>query len=689
VRKVCRPVGWTLLIAVSFRLASASKLDSTDGTEWPAVGGDNTNARYSALARINTSNVRRLGGAWFKELQAPTRAPGVIVNGILFISDANSIYALNPANGDTIWAYKPDGAAPARGGVAAGEGLVFSGLSDTRLIALDQRSGRLVWSTYSGNAPVEASSEAKTVDFGGGVPKFNPKVGFIANAPTYVDGIVTSGITGGDGGTRGKIVGLSAKDGKHLWDFFVIPSPGEPGSETWPNSSDALNRGGGAVWSVGAADPDLDVVYYGTGNAAPANAGETRPGNNLYTASVVALDARTGKLKWHFQLTHHDIWEMDVSTPVILFTADRGLQQRKALAVMRADGYLFLLDRVTGTPISPVEERPVQQEVRQRTAPTQPFPLGADRFGPECADPKAMPAGFSAGCYFQPVYFDQQNKVFPLTNVRQAPMSYDPRSGYFYVMGVDFLYWYRRVSNPYVFALSHPPGSSEQGLYAAIDGASGKIVWQRKSPWGLETGSGALTTAGGLLFYTAGDGNVVASNSATGEILWQFQTGYVGSATLSNTSAVPLSTYEVGHEQFVLVPIATGLWGLKLNGQLPPKSTPRAPARTFGFTGIVNRLGEGDEIGISTVAGDTFDPDDEHYVDEFAFAPLRAKVKAGQEIKWTNYGLFTHTVVSSDGSWTTGELRPGQSILIKVDKPGVYTYFSTEFPFSKGQLFVE
>ena len=143
---------------------------------------------------------------------------------------------------------------------------------------------------------------------------------------------------------------------------------------------------------MAAADSDLGLVYYGTGNTVPALGGETRAGDNLYTDSVVALDVQTGKLKWHFQLTHHDIWEMDLSTPLVLFTAKRG-SKRKALAAMRADGFLFVLDRATGTPLNPVEERPVPQEVRQRTAPTQPFPVDADRLGSRMRRSSKTPPG--------------------------------------------------------------------------------------------------------------------------------------------------------------------------------------------------------------------------------------------------------------------------------------------------------
>ena len=216
--------------ALSLRIAAAADAGQQAGADWPTVGGGNSNSRYSPLAKINTSNVRRLGGAWLRELQTPTRTPGVIVNGMIVIADASSIYALDPKTGDTLWMYKPEGGAPARGGVATGEGLVFCGLSDTRLIALDQRTGHLVWSSYIGNAPAEtAVGTARAVSFGEGIPKFDPKVGLIVNAPTYVNGVVTSGISGGDGGSRGKIAGISAKRWEPLMGLLRYPVTGRAG----------------------------------------------------------------------------------------------------------------------------------------------------------------------------------------------------------------------------------------------------------------------------------------------------------------------------------------------------------------------------------------------------------------------------------------------------------------------------
>ena len=212
----------------------------------------------------------------------------------------------------------------------------------------------------------------------------------------------------------GRVVAVDAKTAQGFaWVFHVVPGPGEKGHETWPKDGDAWKHGGGAVWMTPAVDPALGLVYVGTGNAIPELGGEVRPGDNLYTASVVALDLKTGKLRWHYQTTHHDVFEQDLGTPMVLYDSEVAGKPRKGVGVMRTDGYLFLLDRATGKPIVPVEERPVKQDPRLATAPTQPFPVGAEPIAPRCVEKEIAPAGFKLGCYFDPISIDRPNLMAP------------------------------------------------------------------------------------------------------------------------------------------------------------------------------------------------------------------------------------------------------------------------------------
>jgi quinohemoprotein ethanol dehydrogenase len=667
----------------------AASVSGPRAADWPAVGGDLANSRYSMLSQIDISNVKTLGGVWERDLDAPSRTPPVVVAGVMYINDASAIYALDAKSGRTIWRYRPEGSTPAHGGVAIGEGRVFCGLSDTRIIALDSKTGKLVWTGYIGNA-ARGSDSGPNVKFMVPIPAFSQRIGIIVNAPTYVKGMVISGLSGGDGGTRGKVAALDAKTGKLVWSFYTIPSPLDPGSETWPKDGSALQQGGGAVWIHGPADPELGLIYYGTGNAVPQLGGEVRPGDNLYTASVVALNIATGKLAWHYQLTHHDLWEMDVATPLVLYKAQVDGHSRKALAAARTDGYLFLLDRETGQPIHPVEERSVKQDVRVKTAATQPFPVGADRIGPACVDPQTAPKGFERGCWFDPLYSDSPNVLEPVINLRQAPMSYDPVTGYFYVMAQVAPFWARRTTDPFSLAVSRPPGSSQYGLYAAIDSRTETIIWQKTTPWGLAGGSGALTTKGGLLFHMEGDGSVQADDARTGESLWKFQTGSIAlSGGAGQAGGVPLATYAVDGVQYFAMISYRALWVFSLGGSLPPREPPPAPPQAVGFSGLIAQLpndGSG-EIVIGPAErsasgwGQSASNEDE-------FAPARAQVRANVGLKWTNRGFKSHTISADDGSWTVGPVASGQSAVLTVAKPGSYSFSSAETPWIKGQLIV-
>jgi alcohol dehydrogenase (cytochrome c) len=367
--EVLRQAGAATVFACAACLAwAAGAATDTAGKNWPTVGGDHANTRHSTLTAINRHNVKQLGGAWLKELDAVSRSAPVFADGMLYVNDATATYAIDPRNGATIWQYKPERGAPARGGVAVGEGMVFVGMSDAHIVALEQKTGKLVWTGSIGNAVIsEPNPSEPHIKYPGDTPQFDPRVGFISSAPTYVNGMVVDGLTGGDGGVRGKIAALNAKTGELAWSFYVIPSPGEAGSETWPQEGGALQRGGGAVWTAGAADPELGLVYYGTGNTVPQAGGELRPGDNLYTASVVALDTKTGQLRWHYQLTHHDIWEMDVATPIVLYTAQVDGQRRKALAGRPANRF-FLPGSDRSSRISGYGPRPHSRFRSVRTA---------------------------------------------------------------------------------------------------------------------------------------------------------------------------------------------------------------------------------------------------------------------------------------------------------------------------------
>jgi quinohemoprotein ethanol dehydrogenase len=638
------------------------------GKEWPLYGGDWGNTRYSTLAEINTTNIKKLGSAWFRALDNTSRSTPVVKDGLMFLCSASHVYALNAKTGEIVWTYRPEGSAPTSKGVAVGGGLVYLGTRDAHIVALKQKTGELVWSQRIGDDPA-------------------PRGESVSSAPTYAAGLVISGMGNGDFGLDGRVAAFDAETGQQVWRFNTIPEPGEFGHETWPQNSDVWKAGGGGVWMTPAVDVDLGLIYFGAGNALPQFGGELRAGDNLFNAAVVALELKTGKLRWYYQLVHHDIWDHDLGTPMVLYDATVGGKPVKSIAAMRTDGYLFLLNRETGKPILPIEERAVKQDSRLKTAATQPFPIGADRIGPDCVDPSMIPAGFLPTCWFEPLYFDRPNAVYPGIDMRAAPISYDPQTGYFYAAGTNGPWWYRRVENPYVFLPLRIPGQQEHGILAAIDSRTDKLVWQKQVPYGLVSGGGTMTTAGGLMFHAEPDGNFQAYDAKTGDLLWHFQTGFESDPTAVGPASGASMTYAIDGEQYVAVLGGRGVLAFKLGGNLKQFPAPTPPPPVYSFTGplVDLRADDGYEIGIGKYIKDNWGYG---YYDENAFGPVRVRIKVGTTVRWMNYGVQTHTAMAQDGSWSTGPILPGKSGSVTFDKPGEYTYICQEHPWALAELVV-
>jgi alcohol dehydrogenase (cytochrome c) len=673
-RKSAQKSARVRLLARILTAAIAIALAALPGhAQWSTVGGDQGNTRYSSLSQINSQNVSKLGAAWISEKIGPppsSRAMPVIDGGLLFVTAPPFVTAVNLADGKIAWQYRlaldtmpgaPVAGSPAREGVAVGEGLVFVGLSDSNLIALNEKTGALVWK--------HSLIDPKGANTGGP-----------SGAPLYHDGLVSIG-TNGDNGNRGQIVALGAKTGKEAWRFFVVPAPGDPGSETWPKN-DSWKRGGGAVWLVGAFDPSLDTVYYVSGNGVPQYGGENRAGDNLFLCSVLAFESKTGKLRWHYQVIRHDIWEADIAEAPVLFDAQVAGQPRKAIAAMRTDGYLFMLDRVIGKPLGRVEDRPVAQDAFQKTAATQPYPVGAEPVLPDCNDWKklTLPRGFELGCFFTPATIGKENVIAPVFGMRATPMAFDPQTQFFYATGNAGLQWFRRAADPDFFGMgfnSRVPGINKlsYGVLAAIDTRTNKIAWEKKFP--DERPSGALATAGGLLFQMAGDGNMQAYDPATGNLLWQFQTG--------TASGSPPIAFESAGDEYVATIVSGAVWAFKLGGDLPQRTAPKiATPEDFGGAPV-----DASVIETSTMVRDARLTGAHYMIDEYEFTPFRARIKAGAQVTWRNNGRLVHTIVADDGSWTTGPLRPLDFAAVKFDKPGTYTYICKEYPWVYGQIIVE
>jgi len=662
-----------LMTPVAVGVQSGGVHQAGTQADWPTVNGDFGNTRYSTLQQITTQNVARLGATWKSpkfDTSASTRAMPIVSNGRMYLTVPPFVYALNAKTGETIWRFQGGGGrgrggapaglgSPAREGVALADGLVFVGLSDARVIALDEKTGQVVWNRYVGDNPRDKGQ-------------------VISGAPLVAGGLVSVGLSA-DNGWRGQVVALNPKTGDEVWRFFAIPGVGEKGHETWPQKSDTWQRGGAAIWLAGAADADLGTVYYVTGNGVPQLGGEGRPGDNLYLCSVVALDTRTGKLKWHYQVIRHDVWEADIAISPVLFDAEIAGAQRKGIGAMRADGVLFLLDRETGKPLGKVENRSVPQDALQKSAPTQPFPVGADHALPDCSEwrSRSIPKGFELGCFFTPASVQRPNILAPNYGMRVAPMTYSPQTGYFYSSGVAGLTWLRRAEDPSFFSSfnGRVPGLNtlDYGVTVAIDGRTNKIAWKKEFPHGRP--SGATATAGGLLFQSSSERSLAAYDAKSGAELWQFNLGAAGG---------PPTVYELDGEEYVATLAGGNVWAFKIGGTIPA-----APPAQFSpeeaFTGqIVDTA----QIETAALQRDRGFIGTRFFTDEYAFEPYRARVKVGTQVTWRNNSRSIHTVIAEDGSWTTGPLSDGAVGAKVFDKPGTYTYVCRDHPWAYGQIIV-
>ena len=649
---------------------------------WPLVGGNWSSSRYSALTDISTATVDRLGGAWATRLEggASSRATPVVKDGVLYLTAGANVFAIDARTGDTVWRWQPgtsDDAArmvPSWQGVALGDDLVFVGLRSSQVAALRQDTGELAWVESVGSVPQQAGET-------------------VTSAPMYAEGRVFVGVANGDSGGQGRIVALDAATGEKHWTFFVVPRPGDFGHETWPQDSNTWELGGGGVWLVGTVDPALGMVYFSTGNPVPMFGGEIRAGDNLFTASVLALDIETGERRWHYQVVRHDVWDADIATPLLLYDhAEVGGEPRKALAAMRADGYLFLFDRETGEPLSPIEERVVPQDAHQLTAPTQPFPVGVESILPDCSFWRdRVPPPFELNCSgFTPPSVNEQTVVapgVPIPRVRVTPMSFSPQTGYIYAQGTAMVGRARRFDNPWFVHIGSAVTLPDPvGIIAAVDTRTNRVAWKHEVPSTLLGTSGPLTTAGGLMFRGSAGGQVEAYDARTGARAWTFRTSEAGARVRPG----PVAAYELDGTQFIAVAMGPELWAFMLDGSVPARGAPvldpwvdYEPARPAPRATSEIETATLIESPSWAVGGRRY------AIDEHGFTPVRALVRVGSRVRIVNNGAIAHTVAARDGSWTTATLEPSTWEVVTFDRPGTFLYHCTDHPWAIGEITVE
>jgi PQQ-dependent dehydrogenase (methanol/ethanol family) len=524
---------------------SAARATAFPRLSWPVVGGDLANSRYSSLTQINRANVAKLKRVWTTDINpgfnsSSIESPPTVVGSTLYASSSRGTpSALDAATGKLLWNSDPTtrGGKIGNGrGVSIGDGMLFAGQGDGTLTAFDLATGAVRW---------------KTLINTGNVPTYSPAT------PIYWNHMVFTSLSGNDlGKLRGGIFAYDARTGALKWTFYIVPFAGQPGSKTWGDPKE-LEVGGGGTWTYGAIDAKRGLLYEPTGNPSP-DFGRTA-GKNLYTDAVIALNLKTGKLKWYYQTTHHDQWDYDCASPPILYDLKVGKNVQHGVTISCKNGYTYNLDRVTGKPLTPVKELPPPNaknlDSATRTAvatwsKTQPVPTHSNLV-PHCATAAMVPGPAPDGkpyeysCTFAYVGPDHFT-VHPVAiggAVNYEPGSLNPALGYTYVCSI-----FNIESSKAVPGAPSPLGAIAPGLAGQVFGATGgyngtpltghllggtftavdlrndKNVWQKRyySDSGISCKSGSSATASGLVFVTDTSGVLHAYNARTGRDLWSY-----------------------------------------------------------------------------------------------------------------------------------------------------------------------
>ncbi|GGA54927.1 quinoprotein ethanol dehydrogenase [Edaphobacter acidisoli] len=485
---------------------------------WPTYNGDYSGRRYSSLAQINQSNVHSLQLAWAFQTHAATlKSTPLQIGSILYFTVPDIVWAVDAKTGQKIWDFRrpSEGDHLGQRGVAYYNGRIYFGTPDAHLICLDARNGNKLWDV-----------EIADVKFGY----------YLSIAPLIVKGRIILGTSGDEADVPHFIEARDWETGKLVWKTFALPQPGDPAAKTWPNEK-SMSRGGGAMWITGTYDPDLNLLYWGSGNPHPVLAGVGRAGANLYTSCILALNPDTGAIVWSFQASPHDTHDWDAVETPVLFDADFHGKPRKLIAQASRNGYFFVLDRKTG------ENLLSQPYVKIN------FSKGVDAKGSPIPDPATEPQ--PDGALVEGAADGATNWMSP---------SYDPQTKLFYVNAQEgYGYWYLALG-PNGLPEDHQGGGSQSlistSVLLALDYQTGKVRWQRESGIGLGT-PGILTTAGHLLFTGDISGNLLALDPENGTVLWHTR----GGGSLSNA---PM-TYQLNGRQYVL----TGVDGVLYAWSLP------------------------------------------------------------------------------------------------------------------------
>lgn len=477
------------------RKDGAGYREVTSQSDWPTYHGQFSGNRYSELDQISKSNVARLTPKWIFPLvnTAPLQVTPIVVGGVMYVTSANECYALDAGSGRQVWHYQRrrtrNLVGNAAGGINRGAALagerVFMVTDNAHIIALNRATGKLLWETEMADWRQNYNA---------------------TSAPLAVGSLVISGAAGGDEGARGFVAAFDQATGKEAWRFWTVPKPGEPGSETWKGND--INHPSSATWFTGTYDPQLDTLYWPTGNPGPDLNGEERGGDNLYSSSIVALDAKTGKLNWYYQYTPHNVWDWDAQQPPVLVDTIWNGQNRHLLLHANRNGFFYVLDRTNGKLLL------AKPFVKKLT-----WARGIDANGRPVLNPNQEPT--TAG-----------NKICPSLEgaTNWFSTAFIPASRLYIVQTLEKCGIYTKTAMPWKAGAGYfggsfegAPDESPQKILRAIDIETGSIAWELPQTGPGNSWGGVLATAAGLVFFGEDSGALMAVDASTGKPLWQFQ----------------------------------------------------------------------------------------------------------------------------------------------------------------------
>ena len=489
----------------------------TSQADWPTYNGQTTGSRYSPIAQITKSNAGRLAPKWIFSLPNTSRlqVTPVVADGVMYVTSANECYALDAGSGREIWHYQRartkglvgNAAGGVNRGVAAAGDRVFMVTDHAHLVALNRSTGALLWETEMADWHQNYNA---------------------TGAPLPVGNLVVTGSSGGDEGVRGFVAAFDQATGKEVWRFWTVPRRGEPGSETWQGKG--IDHPGGTTWMTGAYDAALDTLYWPVGNPGPDLIGDDRLGDNLYTDSIVALEARTGRLKWHFQFTPHDVWDYDAQEPAALVDATWQGRPRKLLVQANRNGFFYVLDRTDGTFLFGTQY--VKNVTWASGLTPEGRPIKVPNMEPSLDGKRVCPSLDGASNWYSASFNPTTNLYYVQTNDKcgiftRTPMEWEAGKGF---MGGSF---------------RQAPDEPARRVLRAIDIQTGKAVWELPQTGAVNSWGGTLSTAGGVVIFGEDSGALMAADAATGKPLWSFQTSQLWKAS-------PM-TYLFDNKQYVAV----------------------------------------------------------------------------------------------------------------------------------------